>query len=109
MYTIGMGLFETQTIEIDNEQLKSWNVLFAIPCYDQQISEPTMMSLIKTLMYFRDHNIRFAVATITDSLINRARNSMSAKFMAQDHDDDNILTDEIKWKLFLARQLAILS
>jgi len=79
-----MALFETQTIEIDNKQIQSWNVLFAIPCYDQQISEPTMMSLIKTLMYFRDHNIRFAVATITDSLINRARNSMTAKFMAQE-------------------------
>ena len=79
-----MGLFETQTIEIDNKQLQSWNVLFAIPCYDQQISEPTVMSLIKTLMYFREHNIRFAVATITDSLINRARNSMTAKFMGQE-------------------------
>jgi hypothetical protein len=79
-----MALFETQTIEIDNKKLQSWNVLFAIPCYDQQISEPTVMSLIKTLMYFRDHNIRFAVATITDSLINRARNSMTAKFMAQE-------------------------
>jgi hypothetical protein len=84
MYTIGMGLFETQSIEINNEQLQSWNVLFAIPCYDQQISEPTVMSLIKTLMYFRQHNIKFAVATITDSLINRARNSMTAKFMAQE-------------------------
>jgi hypothetical protein len=35
-------------------------------------------------MYFREHNIRFAVATITDSLINRARNSMTAKFMGQE-------------------------
>jgi len=79
-----MALFETETIEISNEQTQSWNVLFAIPCYDQQISEPTVMSLIKTLMYFREHNIRFAVATITDSLINRARNSMTAKFMGQE-------------------------
>jgi hypothetical protein len=99
MYTIAMTLFETQTIEIDNEQLRSWNVLFAIPCYDQQISEPTMMSLIKTLMYFRDHNIRFAVATITDSLINRARNSMTAKFMAQEQLTHLMCIDaDISWE-----------
>jgi hypothetical protein len=99
MYTIGMGLFETQTIEIDNKQLQSWNVLFAIPCYDQQISEPTMMSLIKTLMYFRDHNIKFAVATITDSLINRARNSMTAKFMAQEQLTHLMCIDaDISWE-----------
>jgi hypothetical protein len=71
------------SIEINQEQMKKWNVLFAIPCYDRQISEPTMMSLIKTVMYFRDHGIKFAVATITDSLINRARNNMAAKFLAQ--------------------------
>ena len=71
------------SIEINQEQMKKWNVLFAIPCYDRQISEPTMMSLIKTVMYFRDHGIKFAIATITDSLINRARNNMAAKFLAQ--------------------------
>jgi len=99
MYTVCMALFETQSIEINNEQLRSWNVLFAIPCYDQLISEPTMMSLIKTLMYFRDHNIRFAVATITDSLINRARNSMSAKFMAQEELTHMMFIDaDIAWE-----------
>lgn len=99
MYTIGMGLFETQTIEIDNKQLQSWNVLFAIPCYDQQITEPTMMSLIKTLMYFRDHNIKFAVATITDSLINRARNNMTAKFMSNEQFTHMMFIDaDISWE-----------
>lgn len=75
---------KTQSIEINQEDIKKWNVLFAIPCYDRQISEPTMMSLIKTIMYFRDRGIKFAVATITDSLINRARNNMAAKFLAND-------------------------
>lgn len=74
---------KSQSIEINQEQIKKWNVLLAIPCYDRQISEPTMMSLIKTIMYFRDHGIKFALATITDSLINRARNNMAAKFLAQ--------------------------
>jgi hypothetical protein len=76
-----MALFETQQIEISKEQTSKWNVLFAIPCYDMQISEPTVLSLIKTMMYFRDHGIKFGLCTITDSLINRARNSVVAKFM----------------------------
>jgi hypothetical protein len=99
VYTIEMALFETQTIEIDSKQLQSWNVLFAIPCYDQQISEPTMMSLIKTTMYFRDHNIKFAIATITDSLINRARNNMTAKFMANPQFTHMMFIDaDISWE-----------
>lgn len=99
MYTIPMPLFETQTIEIESSQLQSWNVLFAIPCYDQQITEPTMMSLIKTLMYFRDYNIKFAVATITDSLINRARNNMVAKFMANEQFTHMMFIDaDISWE-----------
>jgi len=71
-------------IEITQKEFSKWNILFAIPCYDRLISEPTMMSLIKTIMYCRDRNIKFGVATITDSLISRARNNMVAKFLAQD-------------------------
>ena len=99
MYTISMALFETQSIEISSDQLAKWNVLFAIPCYDQQISEPTMMSLIKTLMYFRDHSMKFAVATITDSLINRARNNMSAKFLGNEQFTHMMFIDaDISWE-----------
>ena len=75
---------KSQSIEIDQDQMKKWNILIAIPCYDRQISEPTMMSVIKTIMYFRDHNIKFGLATITDSLISRARNNMTAKFLANE-------------------------
>ena len=58
-----------------------------------------MMSLIKTIMYFRDHGIKFAVATITDSLINRARNSMAAKFMAQSNLTHMMFIDaDIAWE-----------
>lgn len=75
---------KSQSIEIDQDQMKKWNILIAIPCYDRQISEPTMMSVIKTIMYFRDYNIKFGIATITDSLISRARNNMAAKFLANE-------------------------
>ena len=40
------------------------------------------MSIIKTVMYFRDRGIKFAISTITDSLISRARNNIAAKFLA---------------------------
>ena len=73
---------ESITITLEKEQIESWYVMFAIPCYDQQISESTFMSMIKTVMYFRDRGIKFAVSTITDSLISRARNNIAAKFLA---------------------------
>ena len=72
---------ETESIDITEEMTKSWYVMLAIPCYDQQITESTFMSIIKTVMFFRDHGIKFAVSTITDSLISRARNNITAKFL----------------------------
>jgi len=73
---------ETESIDITEEMTKKWYVMLAIPCYDQQITESTFMSIIKTVMFFRDHGIKFAVSTITDSLISRARNKIAAKFLA---------------------------
>lgn len=77
-----MTTFEEQQIEITNEQIESWHPLIAMPCYDQQITEPTFMSMMKTAMMFKDIGLKFSVATISDSLINRARNNMVAKFLA---------------------------
>lgn len=93
-----MSLFETQEIEISHEETSKWNVLFAIPCYDQLISEPTVLSLIKTMMYFRDHNIKFGLCTVTDSLINRARNSVTAKFMAYGSTHLMFIDADIGWE-----------
>lgn len=73
---------EQQNIEIDREQIDSWVPMFGLPCYDRSITEPFFMSFVKTVMYMRDINMKFAVSTITDSLINRARNNLVAKFMA---------------------------
>lgn len=94
-----MPLFETQKIEISQDVASKWNVLFAIPCYDQLISEPTVLSLIKTMMYFRDHGIKFGLCTITDSLINRARNNVIAKFMAYEQATHLMFIDaDIAWE-----------
>lgn len=62
--------------------IESWHPLIAMPCYDQQITEPTFMSMMRTAMMFKDIGLKFSIATISDSLINRARNNMVAKFLA---------------------------
>jgi hypothetical protein len=73
---------EQQNIEIDREDIDSWCPMFALPCYDRALTEPFFMSFMKTVMYCKDIGLKFAVSTITDSLINRARNNLVAKFMA---------------------------
>lgn len=77
-----MQMYKEEEIEITEKQIKSWHPLIALPCYDQQISEPTVMSLIKMSMLFKDMGLKFSVCTISDSLISRARNQIVAKFMA---------------------------
>jgi hypothetical protein len=76
-------MFETnsQKILIKKEQLQQWCVMIAVPCYDQQVTEPFMMSLINTIIYFKEIGLKFSICTISDSLVSRARNSLAAKFM----------------------------
>ena len=57
-------------------------LLIAVPCYDQQVTEPFYMSSIKMAMGFKEIGLNFAISTISDSLINRARNNLIAKFMS---------------------------
>lgn len=40
------------------------------------------MSMVKTSMAFKDYSLKFAMSTVSDSLINRARNNLIAKFIA---------------------------
>lgn len=69
-------------IEITKQMIDSWNPLIGIPCYDQQVTEPFFMSMMKTALGFKNIGLNFAIATISDSLITRARNQLVAKFMA---------------------------
>jgi len=73
---------EQQTIEITNDQIKSWCPMFGLPCYDNQLTEPFFMSMLRTSMAFKELGMRFSISTISDSLISRARNQLVAKFMA---------------------------
>ena len=56
--------------------------MIGVPCYDQQVTEPFFMSCIKMSMGFKDLGIKFAISTLSDSLITRARNNLVAKFMS---------------------------
>lgn len=69
-------------ISISKDQIENWHVFFAIPCYDSHVTEPFMMSLLQTCLYFKEIGLRYTICTISDSLINRARNNLAAKFMA---------------------------
>jgi hypothetical protein len=40
-----------------------------------------MMSFLQTALYFKEIGLKYSVCTISDSLINRARNNLVAKFM----------------------------
>lgn len=82
MYTVTMTIFKEQTIEISQEEIESWYPMIALPCYDQLMSEPTVMSLIRTVMQFKEIGLKFSICTMSDSLISRARNQMAAKFLA---------------------------
>jgi hypothetical protein len=73
---------EPQNIEITSDQIKDWTIFIGLPCYDRQMTEPFVMSLMKLVMYFKEIGLKFSISTISDSLISRARNQIVAKFMA---------------------------
>ena len=73
---------EKQNIEIKSEDIQTWCPMFGLPCYDRQLTEPFFMSFVQTVIYCKDIGLKFAVSSISDSLINRARNNLVAKFLA---------------------------
>lgn len=75
---------ENQSIEITPDQIQSWCPMISLPCYNRELTEPFMMSLIQSTMYFKQIGLRFAISTVSDSLISRARCNLVAKFMANE-------------------------
>jgi hypothetical protein len=72
----------TTQIVIPAETLSSWNLFIGVPCYDSSVTEPFMMSLIRTMLHFEKIGVRLTISTLADSLISRSRNMLLAKFMA---------------------------
>jgi len=75
---------EKQNIEISPDSISKWCPMIGVPCYNRELTEPFMMSLISSVLYFKQIGMKFGISTISDSLINRARNNVVAKFMAHE-------------------------
>ena len=70
------------TIQVDLDYLRTTRVHFCMPCYGGQLTEQTFMSYIKWANMARQLGIDWTVETMTnESLISRARNTLTAKFL----------------------------
>jgi len=69
-------------IQVDVEYLKTTRVHICMPCYGGMLSEQTFMSFVKWSNACRQLGIDWTVETMTnESLISRARNTLTAKFL----------------------------
>jgi len=69
-------------IQVDLDYLKTTRVHMCMPCYGGQLTESTFMSYIKWANMARQLGIEWTVETMTnESLISRARNTLTAKFL----------------------------
>jgi hypothetical protein len=69
-------------IQVDLDYLKTTRVHICMPCYGGMLSEQTFMSYIKWGNACRQLGLDWTVETMTnESLISRARNTLTAKFL----------------------------
>jgi hypothetical protein len=70
------------TVQVNLDYLRTTKVHICMPCYGGQLTEQTFMSFIKWSNMARQLNIDWTVETMTnESLISRARNTLTAKFL----------------------------
>ena len=71
-----------QQIQVNIDYLKTTRVHICMPCYGGQLTESTFMSFIKWANTARQLGLDWTVETMTnESLISRARNTLTAKFL----------------------------
>jgi hypothetical protein len=69
-------------IQVNLDYLKTTRVHMCMPCYGGQLTESTFMSYIKWANTCRQLGIDWTMETMTnESLISRARNTLTAKFL----------------------------
>ena len=72
----------TGQIQVNIDYLKTTRVHICMPCYGGQLTESTFMSYIKWSNTARQLGIDWTMETLTnESLISRARNTLTAKFL----------------------------
>jgi hypothetical protein len=73
---------EQQQIQVNIDYIKTTRVHICMPCYGGQLTESTFMSFIKWGNLCRQLGIDWTIETMTnESLISRARNTLTAKFL----------------------------
>ena len=71
-----------QQIQVNVDYLKTTRVHICMPCYGGMLTESTFMSYIKWANTCRQLGIDWTMETMTnESLISRARNTLTAKFL----------------------------
>ena len=72
-------------IQVNVDFLKTTKVHIAMPCYGGMLTESTFMSFIKWANTARQLGIDWTLETmVNESLISRARNTLTAKFLEQE-------------------------
>jgi len=70
------------TVQVNVDFLRTTKVHIAMPCYGGMLTESTFMSFIKWANTARQLNIDWTLETmVNESLISRARNTLTAKFL----------------------------
>jgi hypothetical protein len=89
-----------QQIQVNLDYLKTTRVHICMPCYGGQLTESTFMSFIKWANTCRQLGIDWTVETMTnESLISRARNTLTAKFLCTEGSTHLMFIDaDIGWE-----------
>lgn len=90
----------TSNIEINIEEIRKTKVYCAMPCYGGMLTESTFMSFIKFSNTARQLGIDWTMQTlVNESLINRARNTLTAQFLHQKDSTHLMFIDaDIGWE-----------
>jgi len=89
-----------QQIQVNVDYLKTTRVHICMPCYGGMLTESTFMSYIKWANTCRQLGIDWTMETMTnESLISRARNTLTAKFLYNKESTHLMFVDaDIGWE-----------
>ena len=89
-----------QQIQVNIDYLKTTRVHICMPCYGGQLTESTFMSYIKWSNTARQLGLDWTIETMTnESLISRARNTLTAKFLTNPDSTHLMFIDaDIGWE-----------
>ena len=91
---------QQNTVQVNVDYLKTTKVHICMPCYGGMLTESTFMSFIKWSNTARQLGIDWTMETMTnESLITRARNTLTAKFLLNNDSTHLMFVDaDIGWE-----------